>query len=364
MLTRHQPGAEAYPAVTPGADFVIEPARPFHIPSLRAHLQFHQEVCPGAARCQEAAALEAHLAVGLSGMWVLTHTPTGYVVGAACLSVRLSGDGIGVLHVHHLLAEPTCADDRPQDLLLAWCTRWAAHRPALVREVHVHTQCLLTHRLKPHRSSIGSTTHTHHDGRVVRTDRHHPNLHPTLPAMVTEQEPLTLESALEVTPLVPDDKGALVHFLDEADSEVRADDYPVEGAPGRSRGFKVLAGGRLAAVLTACLRPPARTRSGDPATSRQEAVLYLDRLVLWDEPGCLDVLMEVSRWAARRARHERLPYVQVRTGSRNQVAQLTDLGWRTRGIQTGGDGIVWLLQLDVRHSDAPSRSSRSSGAAR
>lgn len=364
MLTRHQSGPESHPAVTPGADFVVEPARRFHVPSLRAHMQFHQEVCPEAAQCQEAAALEEHLAAGLSGMWVLTHKPTGYVVAVACLSERLSGDGIGVLHVHHLLAEPTCADDRPQDLLSAWCTRWAAHRPALVREVHFHTQCLLARRLKPHHSSIGSTTQTHNDGRVVRTDRHHPNLHPSLPAMVTEQELLTPSSAVELTPLVPDDHGALVHFLDEADSKARADDYPAEGAPGRSRGFKVMAGGRLAAVLTACLRPPARTHSGDPSTSRQEEVLYLDRLLLWDEPGCLDMLMEVSRWAARRARLERLPYAQVRTGSRDQVAQLTDLGWRTRGIKTGASGILWLLELDVRHSEAPSRPAHAPGAAR
>lgn len=363
MLTRHQPEPEADPAAPLAADFVVEPARRFHITSLQAHLQFHQEVCPETAQCREAAALGEHLAAGLSGMWVLTHTPTGYVVGAACLSVRLSGDGIGVLHVHHLLAEPTCADDRPQDLLLAWCTRWAAHRPALVREVHVHTQCALARRLKPHPSSIGSTTHAHEDGRVVRTDQHHPTPHPTLPALVTEREPLTMESSVEVTPLVPEDKGALVAFLDEADGEVRADAYPAEGASGRSRGYKVMAGGRLAAVLTASLRPPARTRSGVPASSRPQTVLYLDRLLLWDEPGCLDVLMEVSRWASRRARHERLPYAQVRTGSRDQAAQLSDLGWRTRGIKTSAGGIVWLLELDVRPSDS-SRPSNAPGAAR
>ncbi|MGW7065209.1 hypothetical protein ACWGHM_42945 [Streptomyces sp. NPDC054904] len=363
MLTRHQPGPETPLAVTPGADFVVEPARPSHIPSLRTHLQFHQEVCLAGAQCREAATLEARLTAELSGMWVLTHTPTGYVAGAACLSVRLSDDGIGVLHVHHLLAEPTCAHDRPQDLLLAWCTRRAAHRPALVREVHVHTQCLLTRQRKPHPSALGSTTLTHQDGRVVRTDRHHPNFHPTLPSMVVEQEPLALASAVEVTPLVPEDKGALVEFLDETDEALPAG-YPVEGAPGRSRGFKVMVGGRLAAVLTACVRPPARTRSGDPSTSRQEPVLFLDRLVLWDEPGCLDVLMEVSRWAACRARRERLPYAQVRTALRDQVAQFTDLGWRTRGIQTGCDGIRWLLELDVRHSEASSGPSRSPGAAR
>ncbi|MFE3558714.1 hypothetical protein ACFXKW_28220 [Streptomyces sp. NPDC059193] len=315
------------------------------------------------ARCREAAALEEHLAAGPSEMWVLTHGPTGYVVGAARLSVRLSGDSIGVLHVHHLLAEPTCADDRPHDLLLAWCMRWAAHRPALVREVHVHTQCLLARRLRPHPSAIGSTTHAHQDERVVRTDRHHPNFHPTLPAMVTEQEPLTLASTVEVTPLVPEDKGALIQFLDEADRRVRADDYRDEGTPGRSRAFKVMAGGRLAAVLAACLRPPARARSGAPSTGRQEAVLYLHRLVLWDEPGCFDVLMEVSRWAARRARHERLPYAQVLTGSRDQVTPFTDLGWCTRGVKTDSDGIRWLLELDVRHSETSSRPARSRGAA-
>ncbi|MFJ9547890.1 hypothetical protein [Streptomyces erythrochromogenes] len=315
-------------------------------------------------QCRETAELEDHLADGLSEMWVLTHTPTGYVVAAACLSVRLNADGIGVLHVHHLLADPTRSDDRPQELLSAWCTRWAAHRPALVREVHFHSQCPLARRRKPHPSSIGSTTHTHHDGRVVRTDRHHPNLHPSLPAMVTEQEPLTPSSAVEVNPVVPEDHGALVQFLDEADGEVQAADYPAEGAPGRSRGYKVMVDGRLAAVLTACLRPPARTRSAAQATSRREEVFYLDRLLLWDEPGCLDVLMEVSRWAAGRARHERLPYAQVRTGSRDQVSQLTDLGWRTRGVTTGTDGFTWLLELDVRHSEAISLSSHTSGAAR
>lgn len=363
MLTRHQPGTETSLAMTPGADFIVEPARSSHIPSLRSHIQFHQEVCPAGAQCLEAASLEEHLAAGLLGMWVLTHTPTGYAVGAVCLSVRLSGDGIGVLHVHHLLAEPTCADDRPQDLLLAWCTRWAAHRPALVREVHVHTQCLLARQRKPHPSALGSTTLTHQDERVVRTDRHHPSFHPTLPSMVAEQEPMTLASAVEVTPLVPEDKGALVEFLDETDKALPAD-YPVEGAPGRSRGFKVMVGGRLTAVLTACLRPPARTRSDIPSTNRQEPVLFLDRLVLWDEPGCLDVLIEVSRWAACRARHERLPYMQVRTGSRDEVAQLTDLGWRIRRITTGCDGIRWLLELDVRHSEASSGPARSPGAAR
>ncbi|MEV6681215.1 hypothetical protein AB0N09_30755 [Streptomyces erythrochromogenes] len=327
------------------APFLVQEACPDQVRGLEALIWAHQRACPDEEECWDSHCLDDRMGMRQadcsSGVWVMADSRDRRPLAAMYLDFALTADGMGLLHVRHLLSDPERADESPEKLMATWAAHYAAHRPAAVREVHVHSMCPLALALRPSPAVQRREQLVSH-GRRRLVETRLPQRVPSLTALVATGPDIVDGQPYEVLPIRSGDCAALVHCLQEAGVTGRAEDYPTGGARGSSRGRIVMGHGGLAAAFT--LRTKA---TGVPGSwpAEDKPALHLEQLRLLD-PGCdLGLLVWLTGWAARQGHDQGLSVVRMAVTQRGLAGQLGDLGWRNTRVRATPGGLAWLLEL-------------------